>query len=147
MESSRLGLLDVEMDVPPETKARVRLIGAAMGLDDGQVVTMLLDRLQAGDLAHPARPARPAREELPRLVDIHAIYRGAHVEGTFDRETHQVTITSGPLEGRRFPKPSPAAREVISHVAPDVNPHRNGWGFWIVSSSGQPLQTLRRPSP
>ncbi|MFY1578933.1 hypothetical protein ACN26Z_29005 [Verrucosispora sp. WMMD703] len=47
------------------------------------------------------------------------------------------------MEGKTFRTPSEAARAVVSALRPGVSPQRNGWTFWTITETGQPLQTVR----
>jgi hypothetical protein len=77
-------------------------------------------------------------------VPIHVRYEGNRIEALFEPETHAVTITSGPLAGTKHKSTSRAAIEVVRSLNPDVHPNRNGWSFWTVTATGEPLQSLRR---
>lgn len=79
-------------------------------------------------------------------MPIHADYAGHRTRGVFVRGPGRIEITDGPLAGREFRTPSEAARAVVGEYKPEVNPHRNGWGFWAVSSTGAPLQSIRHRS-
>ena len=82
--------------------------------------------------------------ELPcKVIDIHALYGGVRIDAAFDQSTRSVTIVSGALAGERYETPSGAAVAIVSHHRPDVDPSRNGWLFWSVSETGDPLSTVR----
>lgn len=76
-------------------------------------------------------------------VALHASYKGQHVTARLGKPTNSVTITSGPLDGKVFRTPSAAARAFVGLVDPTVSPHRNGWGFWVVTATGEPAQSVR----
>ena len=78
---------------------------------------------------------------------VHAIYGGTRTDGLYDRVSQSLTITTGPLAGRSFSKPSGAAVALVQVYSPDVNPNRNGWSFWVVSKTGKRLQTIRYERP
>lgn len=125
----------VQLDA--ETHDRLRLVASALDKTEAETVAHLLDRL--------ARSRREERPESPAGPEpIHVIYKGERVDAEFDRDTEAVTVISGPLAGTRYDKPSPAARAVVGLISPDVNPHRNGWSFWIVSATGEPVQSIRK---
>lgn len=126
-----------KIDLTETTHDRLRLLAAAWGKDEEGAVAELIRRL-GGD--------RPVTKPTPEgeVVPIHFEYRGTRVEGEYSRKSQRVTITSGSLAGTTYPKPSPAARAVVGSVAPEVNPHRNGWAHWIVTETGEPLQSIRR---
>jgi len=124
------------------THDRLRLVAGALGKTEADTVAHLLDRLAGAAQQLPPPPPAPQPDE--NVVALHTVYKGERVEATFDRSTQAVTITSGRLAGTTYDKPSPAARAVVALVDPRVNPHRNGWEFWIVSATGQTLQSIRR---
>lgn len=76
-------------------------------------------------------------------VGVHAIYAGVRTEGMYDRASQSLTITTGPLAGKTFSKPSGAAVALVAALRPGVHPNRNGWSFWVESSSGKRLQAIR----
>lgn len=76
-------------------------------------------------------------------VAIHADYEGHRTHARFV-SPGRIEIADGPLAGATYGSPSEAARAVVAHCKPTVSPHRNGWSFWILTGSGDPLQTLRR---
>lgn len=122
-----------------QTAQRLTLLAAAWELTDSEAVDRLIDRLSA-------RPGpTPVAEEGSHLVSVHFEYRGHRYEGCFDRRDKSLTITAGGnLAKQRFVKPSPAAAAVVHDVEPDIDPNRNGWQYWIVTATGQPLQSIRK---
>ena len=77
-------------------------------------------------------------------VGVYVDYEGHRTRGSYDRDTKRIDITSGPLAGQSFKTPTGAARAVVAHYKPDVNPNRNGWSFWLLDDgSGGLLQTIR----
>jgi hypothetical protein len=125
------------INLDPITHDRLRLVAGALNKSECATVAHLLDRLGG----QPAASGAPTTPKGP--TPIHVVYKGHRVDAEYDRKTQAVTITSGPLAGETFEKPSPAARAVVGLVAPNVNPHRNGWGFWIVTDTGDTLQSIR----
>lgn len=94
-----------------------------------------------------ASPGPEAGEGGGETVEVFCDYEVHRTSGRFDRRTHRVDVTSGPLSGRSFKSPSGAAIEVVTHYKPTVNPNRNGWSFWVLDDgSGHLLQSLRRPA-
>jgi len=122
----------IELD--DTTHQSLRLVAAALSTTEGGAVAELLRRLAA-----TSPVADVGNDEVP----IHAMYRRQRVDAVYDRSAGVITIASGALAGQEFGSPSPAARAVVSAINPAVNPHRNGWGFWIVSATGQTLQSIR----
>ena len=129
------------LTLDPATYDRLHLVASALQKTDADTVAYLLDRL--GDSRMPEPSPEPSPD--PRGIEpIHVVYKGQRVDAEFDRGSQAVTIISGPLAGSFYEKPSPAARAVVELVSPDVNPHRNGWGFWIVTATGQTVQSIRK---
>lgn len=117
------------------THEKLRLVAGALDVSESEAVSELLRRL---DVSRSSAPAPNGG------VAIHAVYRGERVDALFEPATGAVQITSGPLQGERFVKPSPAAVAVVRLIAPSVSPYRNGWTFWVVNATAQPIQSLRR---
>jgi predicted ATPase len=82
-------------------------------------------------------------EERSEGVPVHVDYQGRRIDALFDSVTERVTILSEPFKGRSFRSPSGAAIEVVRLLNPNVTPNRNGWGFWVVSDTGELLQSIR----
>jgi hypothetical protein len=107
----------------------------------GDVVALLVAQ---ASMPEPPSAATDA-EETPRTVKVYADYDGHRTHGAFDPTTSRIDITSGPLAGRSFKTPTGAARAVVAHYNPGVNPNRNGWSFWMRDDgSGATVQTIRR---
>lgn len=119
-----------------DTHDRLRLVGAALGMDESATVAELLRRMTASVAAPPLGDGT--------RVPIHAVYKSNRIEAEFDPGTESVTVTSGPLAGKAYASPSRAAIEVVRSINPKVQPNRNGWGFWLVTSTGRELQSIRR---
>lgn len=77
------------------------------------------------------------------VVPIHVDYADERIEAEFNRADKTVIIVSGRLEGWQYNSPSGAAVAVVKKYRPEVDPNRNGWIFWTVTSTGQPLQSVR----
>jgi len=88
----------------------------------------------------------PAATEVP-AVAVFARYVGTLTRATFDPHNHTITITTGPLSGRDFATPTAAMRAVIQHTNPTRSGAGNGWLFWIVAATGDPIQVLRATPP
>ena len=80
----------------------------------------------------------------PEQIAVHAVYAGSRTEGLYDPATLSLTITTGPLAGRTYARPSGAAVALVGVLSPGVNPSRNGWSFWVISKTGQRLQSIRQ---
>jgi hypothetical protein len=105
------------------------------GIPKGQVIA----RLVAQARSSPSQETDDSMDE----VAIHADYKGHRTRARFIRPG-RIEVVDGPLAGTAYGSPSEAARAVVAHYKPTVSPHRNGWSFWILTASGDPLQTLRR---
>jgi hypothetical protein len=120
-----------------EVYSKVRLLGHAWGVDDNEVIRRLLEHFQQS--MEDGEPDGATATELR----VHAIFDKVRTEAVFDRSTKSITIVGGPLAGQAFASPSGAAGAIIKHYRPDINPSRNGWSFWTVSSDGKLLQSVR----
>ena len=87
--------------------------------------------------------SQPASAAGAEAVEIYVEYDGTRIEAEFDPASRAVRILDGALEGEQYKTPSGAAMAVVRRYRPDVDPHRNGWLFWMVSKSGAPLQSIR----
>ena len=130
-----------QLEVADDVHEQVTLLARAWDTSASDALRRLLVAFRGAD--EPVVPAVPAAERQA----VHAIYGGARTDGLFDRVSHSLTITTGPLAGRTFSKPSGAAVALVQLYSPEVNPNRNGWSFWIVSRTGKRLQTIRSERP
>jgi hypothetical protein len=119
---------------------RIALLGRAWSYTDGEVVRRLLDEFSSSERRPGDADSSVARADD---VAVHAVYEGNRIEGVFRPDTKGLDITTGVLAGRSFKSPSGAAIAVVQAHNPDVHPNRNGWSFWIVTESGQWLQSIR----
>lgn len=124
--------------VDQATYDAVDLAARLTGMTPGQVVARLVQQ------SRTAGEARAAGDDDDRTVPVFADYEGHRTNARFDRVTKRIDIADGPLSGQSFKSPSSAARAVVAHYKPDVNPHRNGWSFWVLSDgSGAFLHSMR----
>ncbi len=132
-----------DLQLKPQTVERVQLLARAWGTTPSGALERLLSEwlsLTGDDAQGVHEPEEPPAAEVP----IHFVYRGQRADALYDSTTQRVRILSGPGASDLWhAKPSPAARAVVSAVDPRVSPHRNGWGEWIITAIGQPLQTIR----
>ena len=109
----------------------------------GVTVAQVVARLVAEAGAADPRKGAPEREGY--AVDVYNDYEGHRTHARFDRRTHRIDVTSGPLSGISFKTPSGAAIAVVQHYKPGVNATRNGWFFWTLDDqSGCSLQSMRQ---
>lgn len=114
---------------------QLTLLARAWAISVGDVVDRLLRDFRGTEAATGSSRAQQ--------VAVHAIYAGVRTEGMYDRVSQSLTITSGSLAGKTFSKPSGAAVALVAALRPGVHPNRNGWSFWVDSSSGKRLQAMR----
>lgn len=124
-----------ELAVSDAVHEQVTLLARAWAISVSDVVDRLLR-----DFRSEQAEAFPARAQQ---VAVHALYAGVRTEGTYDGASQSLTITTGPLAGKTFSKPSGAAAALVGALRPGVHPNRNGWSFWVESSSGRRLQAIR----
>ena len=125
-----------QLTVTDAVYEQVTLLARAWSTNVSDVVDRLLRDFRGAE----AEAASPGNAQQ---VAVHAIYAGVRTEGMYDRAARSLTITTGPLAGRTFSKPSGAAVALVAALRPGVHPNRNGWSFWVESSSGNRLQTIR----
>lgn len=130
----------VKIDIDARTAQSLAFAASIAGVTVGEVVAKMV-----GQSSIPSAPAAGTTE--PGLVAIHADYEGFRSNALFDPATQRVQFVEGPLAGKSFKSPSGAAVAVVKHYKPDVDPNRNGWGFWVVSETGEWLQALRHRRP
>jgi hypothetical protein len=130
-----------QLEVADEVHAQVALLAKAWNTSVSDVIRRLLAEFRSEDA--PSAPAKPKFGE----VAVHAIYAGIRTDGLFNQHSGSLTISSGPLAGRTYSKPSGAAVALVQIYSPEVNPNRNGWSFWVVSRTGQRLQAIRHERP
>ena len=126
-----------EVVVSRDSYERIQLLARAWEMDASAAIDRLLAEFQRG--TPPKTPAVTGR------VSIFANYRGTRTEAMFDPVTEHVLITTGVLAGRDFPSPSGAAVGLVKRMNPEIRPERNGWNFWMLTESGRPLYSIRRP--
>ncbi|MGN6252014.1 MAG: hypothetical protein ACTHNS_09415 [Marmoricola sp.] len=124
--------------VDQATYDALHLAARLTGMTHSQVVARLVQQSKA------ASDAGPTEVNNDDTVLIFADYEGHRTSARFNRLTTRIDIADGPLSGESFKSPSSAARAVVAHYKPDVNPHRNGWSFWMLADgSGAFLQSIR----
>ncbi len=124
-----------QLAVTDEVYEQIALLARAWAISANDVIGRLLRDFR--DTRAEAAPTQPEQ------VGVHAIYAGTRTEGLYDPAAQSLTITTGPLAGRTFSKPSGAAVALVAALRPDVHPNRNGWSFWVESRTGKRLQAIR----
>ncbi len=124
-----------QLTVTDEVHEQISLLARAWAISASDVIGRLLR-----DFRDPQAETGPAK---PERVAVHAIYAGSRTEGLYDPAVQSLTITTGPLAGKTFSKPSGAAVALVTALRPGVHPNRNGWSFWVESRTGKRLQAIR----
>jgi hypothetical protein len=123
------------LTVSIRTHDRITDLARAWGISDDAVIIRLIESWKAAGTA-------TGDGHIP----VHAIYRGQRAEGVYNPDSGRIDLTSGPATGTDL-KPSPAAGEVIRAVQAGrgytVRGSRNGWQFWLITATGEALQTIR----
>ncbi len=133
------GYVVPQLEIDPQTARALEFAARMAQVTPGQLVARLVDQ---ASLAVPEADSASAERE--DRVRIYADYEGFRTTGLFDATTSRIDITAGPLDGQSFKSPSSAARAVVGHYKPGVNPHRNGWSFWFLDDgSKRVLQSIR----
>jgi len=130
-----------QLEVADDVHEQVALLARAWNTSASDVLRRLLAEFR-GTEVQPAAATTVSDEE-----PVYVIYGGTRTDGLFNRVNQSLKITSGPLTGRVFSRPSGAAVALVQMHSPEVNPNRNGWSFWTVSRTGERLQTIRYERP
>jgi hypothetical protein len=127
------------LTVSTRTYDRVTDLASAWGISEDAVIVRLIDFWKG---------ASACSRDGDDQIRVHAVYLGERAEGIYHPSTGRIDIVSGPAPRATGLKPSPAAGEVIRAVykarGRTVTGSRNGWGFWTVTATGEPLQSVRR---
>ncbi|WP_327421139.1 DUF262 domain-containing protein [Streptomyces sp. NBC_01230] len=99
------------------------------------------DEVIAEDAIAPS-PVPEAGEAPEGEIEVHATYDGHRISGRYNTSTRALTVMSGPAQGV-YGAPSGAAVAVVKALNPYVNPSRNGWSFWMITATGELLQSIR----
>ena len=126
------------LTVGPRTYDRITDLARAWGISDEAAIVRLIDfwKLASSGVQGDADQVR-----------VHVVYLGERVDGSYHPSTGLMDIISGPVPKATGLKPSPAAGEVIRAInkarGKKVTGSRNGWGFWVVTATGELLQSVR----
>ncbi len=130
------------VEVDERTYRSLEFAARVSGCTAGEVVARLV-----AAASMPSSKEEPEDGEGASSVAVYADYEGHRTHGRHDPKTTRIDITSGPLTGCSFKTPTGAARAVVAHYKPGVNPNRNGWYFWSLDDgSGRLLQSIREIS-
>jgi hypothetical protein len=148
------------IEVDEETYGRLIVVARLMNEPIGDVVRRLVDRLSTDteSVSRPHQPPAPSAstpKEDPinvmattpltaEWLQIHKIYKGHRIEGTFNPSTHEVHLSTEPWANKYFSSPTAAAVAVVDYFSGDVRetPNTNGRIFWKVSKTGQNLRSI-----
>jgi hypothetical protein len=134
------------LTVSTRTYDRVTDLASAWGISADAAIVRLIDFWKDVSTNSQDGASTGSHDEADQ-VRIHVRYYGKRAEGIYHPSTGLVDITSGPAAGATELKPSPAAGEVIRTVqqarGKKVTGSRNGWSFWIVTATGELLQSIR----
>lgn len=126
------------LTVGTRTYDRITDLARAWGISDEAAIVRLIDSWKLASSGAP--------DETDQ-VRVHVVYLGERVDGSYHPSTGLMDIVSGPVPKGTGLKPSAAAGEAIRAInearGKKVTGSRNGWGFWIVTSTGEPLQSIR----
>lgn len=110
-----------------------------------RLVTELAGSLEPDDpTTTPGTPNASPNQAATSPVAVFARHAGTRTKATFNPHTHAVTITNGPLTGQSFTTPTAAMCAVILASGSTTHGPGNGWRFWIVTATGQPIRSLRQ---
>jgi hypothetical protein len=128
------------IEVDDQTNRALEFAARMSNTTTGQVVARLVEQ---ASMPQPVVTVADARSSTGSVA-VYADYEGRRTRAEYDPTTSRVDIRSGPLLGRSFKTPSAAARAVVGHYKPGVNPNRNGWSFWTLDDgSGRLLHSIR----
>jgi hypothetical protein len=122
----------------PRTYDRITDLARAWGISDEAAIIRLIDFW---------KQASSGTQDEADNVRVHVVYLSERVDGIYHPSTGLMDIISGPAPRATGLKPSPAAGEVIRSIngarGKTVTGSRNGWGFWTVTVTGEPLESIR----
>ena len=126
------------LTVSTHTYDRVTDLAKAWRTTEDGAIVRLIDAWKGASTS-----SRDGKDE----IRVHVVYRGERADGIYHPSTGLIDIVSGLGSKATGLKPSPAAGEVIRAVNTDrgktVTGSRNGWDFWVVTTTGEPLQSIR----
>ncbi|MEU7326867.1 hypothetical protein ABZ682_40895 [Streptomyces griseoviridis] len=121
------------------THTKLTLLADAWSTSPSEAVSRLIEHFW--DSPATPSPAPPTRGSNGSVA-VHALYEGQRIDGHFDPATRSLTIPEGPGAGHHR-TPSGAASAVLHALKPKIHTNRNGWSFWTVDATGEPLQSIR----
>ncbi|MFJ4624663.1 hypothetical protein [Streptomyces sp. NPDC088812] len=119
------------------THTKLTLLADAWKTSPSEAVGRLIEHFWDS----PAAPVPPAPGSDDGVA-VHALYEGRRINGRFDPVSRSLTIPEGPGAGHHR-TPSGAASAVLHALKPGIRTNRNGWSFWTVDTTGDPLQSIR----
>ncbi|MHA3838145.1 hypothetical protein ACXR8F_20705 [Terrabacter sp. AAH1] len=149
--------------VDSSTYEKLRFSAALMGCSPGEVVAMLVSRLDqeaprsnvpearhtpAAQRARMAPQASTPPEQSSvvretKWIPVYRVFKGQTFEAEFNPASLEVRITSAPWSGKVFSSPTAAAEAVVSHVpGKRETVNTNGRKFWRLRSGDGDLRTV-----
>lgn len=127
----------VTIQIDRSTYALLKYGAEAAGISEDEFLRLAL-------MTYQPMPPRDLPDDPWTPLTVHATYLKKRTDGQFVRATTRLTVTTGPLAGTTYGSPSAAAAAVIRAINPArTSGHNDGWRFWRVSGSGEPLDVVR----
>ncbi|MEV8515898.1 hypothetical protein [Dactylosporangium sp. NPDC051484] len=119
------------IDVHDHTFVKLQPLADAWGLAHGEMIDLLIDNLIS----------------WTDTVAVHTHLGGTRVEATFFPAGGELRITSGFWAGTHCGNPSQARDALLSTAPAEQRTPGDGWDFWIVTNTGEPLRSLHDTAP
>lgn len=130
-----MGTVSIQID--ESTLTLLRHHARAAGLSDDEFLRLAV-------LAYQPAPPRDLPEDPWTPLRVHSVYLTQRTNGQFVRATNRLTVTTGPLAGTTYGNPTAASAAVVRTLNPArKTEHNDGWNFWKVDGTGEPLDTVR----
>ncbi|MEU0558458.1 hypothetical protein [Dactylosporangium sp. NPDC006015] len=115
------------IEVNDHTFSELHRLATARGITPAEMIDRLID-----NLIHRT-------DEIP----LHAIVGDVPTEATYFLTDGTLRITAGPFAGHTFTRPGLARDAVCSMALPRDRDRGDGWDFWIITDTGEPLSSMR----
>ncbi|GAA1979997.1 hypothetical protein GCM10009817_20840 [Terrabacter lapilli] len=154
-DSNEWGASVGNVSVDQSTYEKLRFSATLMGCSPGEVVALLISRLD--DDASSSLPRSSSTASAPevsqseqppvaggaRWIHVYRVYKGQTFEAEFNPASLEVRITSAPWSGKVFPSPTAAAEAVVSQAPGQPETvNTNGRKFWKLRSGSGDLRTI-----
>lgn len=148
-----------EVTVDQRTYEKLRFSAALMSRPVGDVIRILVDRLEEPPaptrpvpLPDPMSPSDPGDNppqdrasdyDAGKWLPVHSVYKSQRVDGEFNPSTMELRILTAPWSGRVFNSPTAAAQAVVAHGPGNRQTNNtNGRRFWRLNSGEGDLRTV-----